>query len=170
MESVSRMIRYTSKPSSTDKAIETASRTAITFYTYSGTGLYGAAPYKVRLFTSTANGKTSVITRTWAPTTYQGTWSGWTSSTPLDRTLFTVPSTALTPLVISVTKCNTNEGYDCYGTRQAVTLTTTEAAFTLDPGWVPDTVTVSLGDQNQAKYVVKQQVSLVNSIGLVNAT
>jgi hypothetical protein len=150
------------------------SPTSITFYTYSGSGTAGDVPYKVRLFTTTSGTKTYIKSRTWAPTTYKDEWSGWPSSPDtlpyVERTLLTVPSTALTPLKVSVSTCNRNEGVDCSNPENRILdATPASGPLVLAAGWVPDTVTISLGDQNEPKYVVRQQILLVNSIALVNA-
>jgi prepilin-type N-terminal cleavage/methylation domain-containing protein len=159
IEEASRLLRYTAIPDGQTMAILSASPTYIKFYTYSGSGPRGDVPYLAELSVVSENGGKALKAKVWAPTSYNGDWSAWTSLVA-SRTLFSVASTAGSPLLIAVTKCDTKTG--CYLSRIAATPVNPAPITLATEDWQPDTVTISVGDQNDPKYVVKQQIGLVN--------
>ena len=178
-EQVSRLLRYASRPNPSLNVIESASTTAITFYTYAGTGKNGDVPYKVSLRTITSGNIKKIVSTTCWPTTYGtvGTYNGlYWNTYPADathckdRTILTVPATATNPLTIQITKCDRNTDADCRATRTAIDLPVNPAVLAMTPtSWEPDTVTFTIGDTNAPEYLIKQQVGLVNAVGRVNA-
>jgi len=187
MEEATRMLRYTSQPNPTLNAIEAATSSAITFYTFAGEGTVGDVPYKVTLATAAQTaadvtaGVKRLVATTCRPSVYGAVagfdgyyWNTYTSGNDpngvpycTNRTLFTTPASAVSPMTFAVTKCDRTAGVSCYGTRAAVT--PLNGVLGLTGNWVPDTVAITIGDQRDATYVIRQQVGLVNSIGQVNS-
>lgn len=183
-EQASRMFRYASRPDPSRSAIASASTTSITFYTYSGTGSVGDVPYKVTIRTVTVGDHKKVMATTCRPTAYgkvlksgseyylSDYWNTYVSgSSCTNRILLTVPATAVNPFTVTITQCARATYLLCYPGhgRSNVTLGTTDAALTFTGGAVPDTVTFTMGDKARTSYLIRHQVGLVNSMGLVNS-
>lgn len=159
MEWASRLLRYADVPDGGTTAIENASATAVTVYTYSGTGDVADAPYRARLFTeSNGDGTTSVVSEVTTPVQVSGEWT-WTT-TPQRRTLLRMPSQATgSPLNIDYFVCDPEDG--CADPQQ---IEPDGTGPLLDEGsaLVPAYLVVSLGDPSVPNTLVTQTVKLVN--------
>lgn len=159
MEWASRLLRYADVPPGGTTAIQDASASAVTAYTYSGTGDVADAPYRARLLTEVqADGSTSVVSEVTTPTRVNGTWT-WAAA-PVRRTLLTVPPEAGTaPLRIRYFVCDPADG--CIAPQE---ITPTGTGPLLDPAsaLVPAYLVVSIGDSSLPNTVVTQTVQLVN--------
>ena len=159
MEWVSRLLRYADVPPGGTTAIQDASASGLTAYTYSGTGDVVDAPYRARLLTQTQpDGSTAVVSEVTTPTRVNGSWV-WSAS-PVRRILLTVPAgSATSPLRIRYFACDPADG--CVTPQE---FTPTGTGPLLDPSstLVPAFLVVAMGDPSLPNTLVTQTVQLVN--------
>lgn len=159
MEWASRLLRYADVPDGGTTAIENASATGLTVYTYSGTGDVADAPYRARLLTEPqADGSVDVVSEVTTPTRVSGQWT-W-SSTPLRRTLLRMPAgSSGSPLNIDYFVCDPQD--NCADLQQ---VQPDGSGPLLDTGspLVPAYLIVSIGDPSVPNTLVTQTVKLVN--------
>lgn len=159
MEWTSRLLRYADIPEGFTTALPEATASAVTAYSYSGTGSKADVPYKVRLsVVAQADGTQDVVSDVWTPTRISG---GWTyPSAPRRRILLSVPAdVGGVPLALQYFACTPTTG--CAATRRAVTPNLT-GPLTLGAAEVPESIVVSLGDPSLPSSLVTQSVKLVN--------
>lgn len=159
MEWSSRLLRYADVPEGGTTAIENASATDITVYTYSGTGDVADAPYKARLFTETQpDGSIALISEVTTPVQADGAWT-WPGP-GRERRLLTVPASAGgEPLDIAYYVCDPEA--NCADPQP---YTPSGTGPLLDPAslLVPAYLVVSIGDPSVPNTRVTQTVKLVN--------
>ncbi len=157
-----RLVRYMDIPEGGTAAIEEASGTALTFYSYSGEGHRSEAPYKVRLWSTTnASGTQTLHSLVVEPTrTDTGwTWPAFTAANGKQRDLLTVPKGSAAPMRLAMDVCNALT--TCATTIRTVSLPVSGMP-TLSAGEVPYRVTLTIGDSKQPAKQVVQQIRLVN--------
>lgn len=154
-----RLLRYMAVPEGQASAVVEASASSITFFTESGTGGKHDVPYRARLYIVTnADGTRSMCAQVWTPTQVSGGWT-W-SGTPVTRTLLTLPSTATTPMLVAVWVRNPITVPEA-AARNATPASS--AALTLAVGEQVESVVVQVGDRNDPRSLVTQQVRVVNT-------
>ncbi|MDI1290952.1 MAG: hypothetical protein PSX37_13505, partial [bacterium] len=159
-EWTSKLLRYADLPEGQASSITEASASSITFFTYSGTGPKHDVPYRARIYTVTnLDASRTLVTQIWTPRALPG-GGGWDwTATPVTRRLLTLPSTATTPLLVSVWVRNP------LAVPAAVARTATPAAsgpLVLATGEVPESVVLQIGDRNDPANLVTQQIRLGN--------
>lgn len=157
-EWTSKLLRYMDLPEGQTAAITEASSTSITFYTYSGTGAKHDVPYRARIYSVVnPDGTRSLMSQVWTPAAITGGWT-WTG-TPVTRTLLTLPSTALGPLLVEVWVRNP------LAVPAAVARVATpnpSGPVALATGEVPESVVLQIGDRNDPRNLITQQIRLGN--------
>jgi prepilin-type N-terminal cleavage/methylation domain-containing protein len=159
MEWSSRLLRYAEVPEGVVTALPEATSTAVTAYSYTGTGSKADVPYKVRLSVATqADGTQDLVSDVWTPTRVSG---GWTyDGAPRRRTLLTVPAdVGGSPLSLQYFACTPTAG--CAATRRVVT-PNASGPLTLGASEVPESIVLSIGDPSLPSSLVTQSVKLVN--------
>jgi len=159
MEWSSRLLRYAVVPEGVTTALPEATSSAVTAYTYSGTGSKVDVPYKVRLsVVDQPDGTKDVVSDVWTPTRVSG---GWTyAETPRRRILLTAPADVVgSPLALQYFACNPTAG--CAATRRAVT-PNASGPLTLGAAEFPESIVLSIGDPSLPSSLVTQSVKLVN--------
>lgn len=159
MEWSSRLLRYAEVPEGVATALPEATASAVTAYSYSGTGGKADVPYKVRLaVVAQPDGTKDVVSDVWTPTRING---GWTyAEAPLRRILLTVPAgVSGSPLSLQYFACTPTAG--CAATRRAVT-PNASGPLTLGASEVPESIVLSIGDPSLPSSLVTQSVKLVN--------
>jgi prepilin-type N-terminal cleavage/methylation domain-containing protein len=153
-----KLLRYTDLPEGQAAAITEASSTSITFFTYSGTGAKRDVPYRARLYTVTnADATRSIMSQVWTPLSVTG---GWTWATPpVTRNLLTLPPTASTPLRVAVWVRNP---LVVPAAEPRLATPVTSGPLVLNSGEVPESVVLQIGDQNDPRNLVTQQIRLGN--------
>lgn len=159
MEWVSRLMRYADEPQPGYPALENASATGLTAYTYSGTGEVADAPYRARLFTEVqADGTTDVLTEITTPTRVSGEWA-WTGI-PMRRRLLSVPAGVTgSPLRVQYFVCNPAD--EC-ANPQPYTPDGSGPLLDATSPLVPAYLVISLGDPSVPDRLVTQTVKLEN--------
>ncbi len=161
-EWVTRLLRYMDIPEGGTVAMEEATATSTTFYSYSGTGTRPDAPYKVRLWTDAQpDGSRTLHSLVVTPTrTDTGwIWPAMTAANGTVRDLLTVEAGAGEPMSLQLKACNALT--DCAETIRDVVLPVSGMPV-LATGEVPYQVTVRLGDPRTPALQAVQQVRLVN--------
>jgi prepilin-type N-terminal cleavage/methylation domain-containing protein len=163
MEWVSRLLRYAKSPNGLLNAMPEATATAVTVYTYSGTGRKEDVPYRVRVFAKPATTGTGtwVVSQITTPKWINGAWD-WTTA-PVEtseRILLRIPSGSAGSAV-GFTYYACTPTVDCAATRRLVT-PGTSGPLTLGVLEVPESVIVSIGDPTLPGTRVTQAVKLVN--------
>ena len=158
MEWASRLLRYADIPDDGTTAIEDASATGLTVYTYSGTGDVQDAPYRARLFTQVqADGAIDLMSEVVTPVKVDGSWT-WPGP-GMTRRLLSVPEGVGSPIDIAYyicdpeTFCANPVAYAPDGSGPLL-----DAASTLVPAYL----VVSIGDPSVPNTRVTQTVKLVN--------
>ncbi len=153
-----KLLRYTDLPEGQTAAITEASPTSITFFTYSGTGTKHDVPYRARIYTVTnADTTRSIMSQVWTPLAVTGGWT-WVSA-PVTRTLLTLPPTASTPLSVAIWVRNP---LLVPAAEPRLATPATSGPLVLATGEVPESVVLQLGDQNDPRNLVTQQIRLGN--------
>lgn len=153
-----KLLRYTGLPEGQTAAITEASPTSITFFTYSGTGAKHDVPYRARIYmTTNADGTRSLQTQVWTPL---GVGGGWTWATaPVTRTHLTLPASASAPVSVAVWVRNP---LTVPAAEPRLATPTVSGPLVLVPGEEPESVVLQIGDQNDPRNLVTQQVRLDN--------
>jgi prepilin-type N-terminal cleavage/methylation domain-containing protein len=177
MEQLGRYIRYMALPkvpksgtSPNTSGLISASSTALTFYSYAGTGSRHDIPYLVEISVVTARDRKSnvvgkaiqvVTTQPSAVSNGQWTWDG--SDIVTTRRILTVPTAQGNPLAItSLTSCDRIA--NCPTPRTTITPTSSATGYPLADGWVDATVTLVVGGSNDTLHQVTQEIALVNQL------
>jgi prepilin-type N-terminal cleavage/methylation domain-containing protein len=174
-EWVAGQVAFMETPEGRTVAIDEASPTSMTFYTFSGAGVKSNVPYKVRLFVTTSIGTEStpvcgvvgtpvgaklknLCATVTTPTPTSGGWT-WPSSTDATRLLFTVRLVNGNPIKISIWFHEPTT----YPEPAPTNLTpATSGAITRTSVQVPEFVVLQIGDFTVTRNLVSQQVRLVN--------
>jgi prepilin-type N-terminal cleavage/methylation domain-containing protein len=157
-EWTSKLLRYADLPEGQAAAITEASATSITFYTYSGTGAKHDVPYRARIYSVINPDATrSLMSQVWTPTAITGGWT-WTG-TPVTRSMLTLPSTALGPLLVEVWVRNP---LAMPAAVARIATPTTSGPVVLGVGEVPESVVLQIGDRNDPRNLITQQIRLGN--------
>jgi hypothetical protein len=174
-EWIAGQLAFMEAPEGRMTAIDEASPTSLTFYTFSGAGVKINVPYKVRLFVTTTIGTESTPVCAVVGTPVGAKWKnlcatvttptpdigGWTWPTGADATrlLFTVPLASANPIKLSVWFHEPTT----YPEPAPTNLTpATSGAITRTSVQVPEFVVLQVGDFTVTRNLVSQQVRLVN--------
>lgn len=158
MEWISRLVRYADVPDGGTTAIEDASATGLTAYSYSGTGEISDAPYRIRLFTEPGpDDSTVVVSEVTTPVRTADGWA-WTGQVQQRRLLSLPARLGTEPLSIEYFVCDPD---DC-SVPSPYTPTGTGPLLAADSPLVPAYLQVSLGDPNLPDTQVTQMIDLVN--------
>ena len=158
MEWASRLLRYADVPDDGTSAIEDASATGLTVYTYSGTGDVVDGLYRARLFTQVRDdGSTDLVSEVVTPVKVDGSWT-WPGP-GRTRRLLNVPEGVGSPLEITYYVCDPETF--C---ADPVEYAPPGSGPLLDPAstLVPAYLVVSIGDPSVPNTRVTQTVKLVN--------
>ncbi|MDP4805001.1 MAG: PulJ/GspJ family protein [Actinomycetes bacterium] len=159
MEWVSRVLRYADVPPDGTTAIVNASPSAITVYTYAGTGDVVDAPYRASIFAEVqSDGSVAVVSDIVSPILLDDAWV-WTGE-PQRRLLLTLPSdTPASPLGIAYYVCDlANQCVD----PQLFVPSGAGPLLAADSPLTPAYLVVSLGDPALPNTVITQTINLVN--------
>lgn len=169
MEYAGRLLRYAKAPDALLNVMPEATASAVTVFTYPGTGFKEDVPYKARIYAQpTADGGTSVVSDVWTPSkAADGTWQ-WTDTNAAyptvkyknSRVLLRVPKGSVgSPIKLTYYACTPTAG--CAATRRQVT-PPVSGPLTLAALEVPESIVVSIGDPAIPGSMVTQSVKLVN--------
>ena len=157
MEAISRLLKYADVPAGRSTAIENASSSELTVYTYSGTGQTADVPYRARIFVEAgADDSRVVVSEVTEPTRVGSEWS-W-AGTGFTRQLLSLPaSLGDEPLSITYWACDPKA---C----EPSEVTPTGSGPVLDPDSdrVLAYLVVAIGDPNLPEAQVRQTIELVN--------
>lgn len=163
MEWTSRLLRYAKSPDGLLNAMPEATASAVTVYTYSGTGRKEDVPYKVRVYPkpATDGSGTWLVSQITTPQKINGAWD-WTTSPveSTERIILRIPSGSAGSAV-GFTYYACTPSVDCATTRRLVT-PGSSGPLTLGALEVPESIIVSIGDPGLPGTRVTQAVKLVN--------
>ena len=153
-----RLLRYIAVPEGQAVGITEASPTSLTFYTYSGTGPKHDVPYRARIFTTTnPDGSRTLSTQVWTPKAVAGGWT-WAAA-PLQRDLLTLPASATTPVSVVVWA---RDPLVVPASQPRNATPAVSGPLVLVGGELPESVVLQIGDRNDPRNLLTQQVRLEN--------